>query len=460
MGKGKQHMKMNRMITAGVLVSSLACNFIMRAFSDATPTAEVPVLAIPTPAYIPPQCLGQPLATMSPEIALAEPTPFLETDPEIPVDLQTNVFNEVVDVVQEVYVYPDFNGQDWNGIVAKYRGKVESGLNTLDFYTEMKSMIFELGDEHSYFETPLEVAASEAELAGEGEYVGIGIYILPMIEKGSVSIISVFPDSPAEYSGLKPHDSILAMDGIPVVRDGRERTEMILGPECSALVLTVQSPGEAPRDIMLVRQQIRSHQNIEAQLLPTSDGSRVGYIFLPTFFDQTIPGQVREALENFGELDGLILDNRMNGGGSSEVVQPILSYFVSGTLGRFISRDESRALTIEADPIHNSQTVPLIILVGEDTVSFGEIFSGALRDVGRAQVVGSPTLGNVEILHGYNLDDGSRLWIAEESFQPVNSSENWELTGIVPDAIAYADWDTFTFETDPAIPAALKLLGH
>jgi carboxyl-terminal processing protease len=453
-------MKIKQVITAGALCSSLACNFVTQMFSEATPAVEFPVSTVPAPVYIPPQCEGQPIATIPPGPALAEPTPVLETNPEVPADIQKRVFEDVVEIVDDVYVYPDFNGQDWVAIAAEHRARVASGLGTEEFYAEVKDMIADLNDEHSYLETPLESAASDAELAGQGEYVGIGIYILPLIEKERVSIISVFPDSPAEHSGLKAHDSILAMDGMPVVLNGEERSEMILGPECSAIVLTVQSPGEAPRDITLVRYKIQSHQNIEAALLPTSDGSRVGYIFLPTFFDQTIPGQVEEALQEFGELDGLILDNRMNGGGSSDVVEPILAYFVSGRLGEFISRTEARPLQIDADPVHNSHTVPLVVLVSEDTVSFGEIFSGALRDVGRAQIVGEPTLGNVEILHGYNLEDGSRLWIAQESFRPVNSGENWELTGIIPDAVAYADWDTFTFETDPSIPAALELLGH
>ncbi|NOH04785.1 MAG: hypothetical protein HND47_23850 [Chloroflexi bacterium] len=138
----------------------------------------------------------------------------------------------------------------------------------------------------------------------------------------------------------------------------------------------------------------------------------------------------------------------------------MLSFFASGRLGNFTSRRESNPLTIEAEPIHNSQTVPLVVLVSEETASFGEIFSGVLRDAGRAKIVGAPTLGNVEILHGYEFDDGSNLWIAEETFVAANSSENWEETGIVPDVIAYADWDTFTFENDPSIQAAVRLLGH
>jgi carboxyl-terminal processing protease len=142
------------------------------------------------------------------------------------------------------------------------------------------------------------------------------------------------------------------------------------------------------------------------------------------------------------------------------VVEPILSYFTEGTLGNFVTRTERRALKITADPVHNSQTVPLVILVGEDTVSFGEIFSGALQDTGRAKIVGQTSLGNVETLSGYNFEDGSQAWIAQERFDPLNSDADWEKDGIIPDVEAYADWDTFTFENDPSVDAAVKLLGH
>lgn len=448
-------MNIKRILPVLLVFSSLACNYVMRAFNDPA-SAD----SIPTPAYIPPECGILPLGTVPPATALALPTPVLQANPEIGLELQVQVFDEVVSTVENVYVYPDFNGIDWEEITDGTREKITLGLTTQDFYAAIQSMITELGDEHSSFESPVEVAASEAELAGTEEFVGIGALILPLVDKDRVSLISIYPNSPAEQAGLMPHDSILAVDGIPIVQEGEARTNLVRGPQCSAVLLTVQSPGEATRTVMLVRQRIQSSLLIRTALLPTSDGSRLGYIFLPTFFDETIPEQVAQALETFGELDGLILDNRLNGGGSSSVVEPILSYFVSGTLGQYAGRQETRSLAVEADPIRNSQTVPLVVLVGEDTVSYGEIFSGVLKDTGRAQVVGEATLGNVEILHGYDLDDGSRLWIAEETFVPANSSQNWELTGIVPDVIAYADWDTFTFETDPSIAAAIQLLGH
>jgi carboxyl-terminal processing protease len=458
-------MRSKRVGLAVLLISSLACNFVTRLFIPAAPSPTPAPTLTPTPtpltpAYIPPACASTPLATQSAAEALAEPTSVLHANTGISANLQERVFEQTVEIVQNAYVYPGYNGADWEGIANKYRLKIQAGLDTEGFYQNMEAMIAELGDDHSRFESPVEVAEDDAQLAGDNDFVGIGVFVLPESEKGRVTVVSLFPGSPAEMGGLRIHDSILAADGRPLVENGASYSVRIRGPECSAVVLTVQSPGEDPRQVMMLRERIQSPLLIDARLVPTTDGARLGYIFLPSFFDETIPRQVRDALNDFGELDGLIIDNRFNSGGSSNVVLPILSYFASGTLGNFTSRTSSRAMDVIPHPIQNSQSVPLVVLVGEDTVSFGEIFSGVLQDSGRARIIGQTTLGNVETLHGHKLEDGSFLWLAEETFAPAVSHANWEETGIIPDVEAYADWDTFTFESDPAIEAALSLLGH
>jgi C-terminal processing protease CtpA/Prc len=211
---------------------------------------------------------------------------------------------------------------------------------------------------------------------------------------------------------------------------------------------------------MLIRAKVEGNVPIEARLVSTTDGSRVGYIFIPSFFDETLPPQIENALEEFGDLDGLILDVRKNGGGSSTVAYPILDIFTDGKVGEFISRTERYPLTIKANPIHNSQTVPLVVMVSEETVSFGEIFAGILRDARGAKITGETSLGNVEVLHGYDFEDGSVMWIAAARFDSDFSDDDWEETGIVPDLPAYAPWDSFYFDTDPSIAAAIELLGH
>ena len=460
-------MILKRVVFGLLILSMLACNFVTQmvfpptATPTPTATATQTATATPTatpelqPAYIPPECTTVPLATLPPDLAL-QATPDIQVD-EVIKDEQLNILHELGVVVKRIYVYPDYNGKDWNEIVSRYRAKVEAGLDTQSFYTEISSMIQELGDEHSFFLSPIEVKESEAELRGDAEFVGVGISGQPDFTRGRLIVVSTFPGSPAEYGGIQHHDSILAVDGQPITEDFSDR---LRGPRCSALTLTVQSPGEAPRQVMLIRFAIQGNIPIEARLVSTADGSRIGYIFIPSFFDETLPEQIETALNDFGPLDGLMLDLRMNGGGSSSVAYPILEYFIHGTLGRFVSRIDSRTLEIEANEIQNSQTVPLVVMVSEDTVSFGEIFAGVMQDSGRARIVGETSLGNVEVLHGFTFEDGSQVWLAAETFTSAFSDENWEETGIIPDVQAFAEWDTFYFETDPSIAAAVHLLGH
>ena len=457
-------MKIKRILFGFLILSLLACNFVTQMVfpPTATPTATVTVTAASTltptpliPAFIPPECASVPLATIPPDVSAQATSEFQVT--EIPQGEQLSILRELGDVVENVYVYPDYNGKNWNEIEARYRGEIETGLDTQSFYNEMSTMITELGDEHSFFLSPMEVAESEAELKGDVQFVGVGIYGEPDFERGRLIVVSTFPGSPAEFAGIQDHDSILTVDNQPIQE---EFGNLLRGPQCSAVKLTVQSPGETPRDVMLIRYAIEGNVPIDARIVTTTDGSKIGYIFIPSFFDETLPGQIKDALTEFGKLDGLILDLRMNGGGSSSVTYPILEYFIDGRLGQFVSRDDARALDIEANEIQNSQTVPLIVMVSKDTVSFGEIFAGVMKDSGRAKIVGETSLGNVEVLHGYDFKDGSQVWLAAETFHSAFSNTNWEETGIVPDVQAFAAWDTFYFDNDPSIVAAIEVLGH
>jgi C-terminal processing protease CtpA/Prc len=160
-----------------------------------------------------------------------------------------------------------------------------------------------------------------------------------------------------------------------------------------------------------------------------------------------------------GPLKGLIIDNRENGGGASDVLVPILRFFVSGHVGDFVSRTARKRLDIGGVDVGGSQRVPLAVLVGPDTVSFGEVMSGILQAQGRAVVVGRTTNGNVEVLSSYTFSDGSRAWIARQTFAPVGATYGpWEDTGIEPDVSAPVRWDLFTEADDPGLAAALGAL--
>ena len=173
--------------------------------------------------------------------------------------------------------------------------------------------------------------------------------------------------------------------------------------------------------------------------------------------------QVAQGLEEMytdAPLDGLILDNRMNEGGSSLVFEPILSNFISGKLGYFIRHSVEYPLMVKLHDIRGSSYLPLVVLVGPGTASFGEIFSGILQDTGRAYLMGTSTQGNVEVLWGYDFKDGSQLWLANETFRPLNhSGQDWETSGIIPDMIVQGEFDQYSLDNDPAVLAAIQYLS-
>ena len=390
------------------------------------------------------------------------PTYFLPT--RTPTDKTTarhrRIFTELWEIVRDDYLYPDYNGADWDAIGQEYRDRVETGLGDEEFWIVMDEMVFELDDDHSIFLSPAAAKEEDLLFSGEMEYVGIGIYTsVPWeIDEAYAVILQVLPDSPAERAGLRSHDHILTVDGYPACCDayGYDYLYRLTGTEGSTIELQVQTLGEPPRTVTITRAVVQGTEAVETRLLE----GNVGYIMIPTLWDDTIVERVRQALEQLtadGELAGLILDHRINPGGSYVVLEGLLAFFADGEVGHFSTSWGKDPLHIRGVDVGGSQSVPIVILVSRETASFAEVFSGVLQELGRARVVGRTTLGNIETLYGYDFEDGSRAWIAQEVFRPPSGTD-WEDTGIVPDVEILLDWGEFSIQDDPQLEAALDLL--
>jgi carboxyl-terminal processing protease len=293
-------------------------------------------------------------------------------------------------------------------------------------------------------------------------YVGIGISHIAVPDKKLVTITAVYHNSPAEEAGLQVHDNILEVDGEPVITEEGFLNTRLRGLEGSSVTLLVQTPGEAARTLTLIRRKVESETPLVYHVYQSPAGQRIGYILLINFVDETSVRNFRLALQAMSQdapLNGLIIDNRMNYGGSLQVMLDIMSFFMEGRIGALVNRNGERA-DIAVDrlrDIHNSSTFPLVVFVGPDSASAGEIFPGVLRDQGRAYIIGETSPGNVEALLPFSFDDGSRIWLAVEVFEPANNPKaNWEAIGIVPDQTVITHWEEFTLESDPAVAAALK----
>jgi len=377
---------------------------------------------------------------------------------------QLEIFDELWQIVERDYLYDDFNGLDWDAIYAEYHSIIEYGLSDDEFYLRMAEMIQQLGDDHSVYLNPEEAAQEDAQYNGENDFVGFGVLLSAVPAKERAVILVTFDDSPAANAGLEPRDSILSVDGQPVLDEEGFLSDVLLGPSGSMATLTVQSPGEAAREISMTRRQVTGSLPVPYSIIATPDGKRVGYMLLVSFTDSSIESKIAGILGIFhnNDVEGIIIDNRMNEGGADTVLREVLANFTEGTLGYFINRRGKFPLHInEPEYVLNSGELPMVVLVGPNTVSFGEIFSGILKDTQRAYLIGEKTDGNIEILWGYTFEDGSRAWIAHDTFRPVNHPDHdWEQTGIIPDLTIPVEWEDYSVKDDPAIQAALEYFDY
>jgi C-terminal peptidase prc len=323
--------------------------------------------------------LSTPVPTFTPVGELPAPT-----STPLPLDLQLTVFEDVWGVVNDEYLYADFNGLDWDATHDEYRARIEAGLANAEFYRAIGEMIGLLNDDHSAYLDPQSVLEEDAEYAGNLDYVGIGVLITAVPERNRAVLLSVFPGSPAEAAGLHERDSILTVDGTPILDEDGYLRDIVRGPEGTTVTLLVQTPGQEPRDVQIIRHRITGGLPVPYTVLTSPNGQRIGYVLLTTFTDSTMDeqfGDVLTAMTADAPLDGLIIDNRMNGGGADTVLRPTLAYFTSGVLGQFVSRTEERPLDVRRlTDINGSGALP-VVLVGPGTVSYGEVFAGVLHDI-------------------------------------------------------------------------------
>ncbi|HLF27587.1 MAG TPA: S41 family peptidase [Anaerolineae bacterium] len=429
------------------------------------------------PPLSPTELTGRATPTVTPTplaVALVAPTEALEPTvrvaPDDPGGVETEItarqrriFEQLWNTINTQYVYPDFGGVDWNAVYAEFSARIDDGLSDEGFWQAMREMIDRLDDDHSTFLTPLEAHEEDAQLQGDLRYTGIGVYAATQLDKRQAVIFSVFPGSPAEEAGLRPHDAILAIEGRQIGddTDGPDALDVLRGPSGTQIAIRVRSPGQTPREVRVTRRPIDGVLQATGRAFELDAGARVGYLMVPTLWDAAIETSTRQTLTALmagGPLDSLIIDMRVNGGGVSTNLLALLGFFTSGQHGEFASREGARPLTVAPDPIGNSPDVPLVILISPDTESYAEVFSGVLREAGRARLVGLPTAGNIETIYGYNFEDGSRAWIARETFIP-RSGDQWEDVGLTPDVVVAVNWDEFTEVDDPYLAAAVELLA-
>jgi C-terminal peptidase prc len=380
------------------------------------------------------------------------PTPTL-----LPKAERIKIFEDVWKTADENYLYKGFHGADWNALHDKYLPIATNAATSGDFYKAISDMVDQLKDDHSRYLSPQDAKEEDALQSGNANYVGIGVLSSP--DATSLLLIFVFPNSPAEKAGLQRRDRITAVDGIPF-KDPRNEPSRIRGPKGSSVRLTVKSPGRQPREVTIVR------DTINGEIVPTASRLKadpnVGLLVISDLWtdnmDTLVNDKLREMLDDPTPLTGLIIDLRGNGGGFRTVLESILGEFVSGDVGTFFNQHDENPFNFQKGPLFDRlKKVPLVVLVDKGSESYTEVLAAVLQAQGRAKVVGEPSAGNTETIYRYDFDDGSRLWLAEESFK-LPDGTNLEGRGVIPDVRVDKDWTDYTEDDDPDVMVALQLL--
>jgi C-terminal peptidase prc len=428
----------------------------------ATPTPAPS--ATPQPSATPrPSATPQPTITPTPSPTL-EPLPPTATLAPIEQSEREAIFDRVWTLVRDRYVYTDYRGLDWDAVREEYAPRAAAAETPAAFYAVLREMIDQLGDDHSRYESPREVAEQQAEFEGELRYAGIGALVMELPEGGLITRVA--RGGPADEAGLRPRDLILAVGGIPFTDTARFGPEgpigVVRGPPGSVVRLMIRSPGATPREIDLTRRAIDADAfaQVEAQRLP---GGRIGLIRIDTFYVEAIDERVRAELVGLletGPLDGLIVDVRDNGGGRLDLMLATIGLFIDGgTIGNSVGRRADNRLRVPNGKVLSELAeTPVVVLVGSETASAAEMFAAGMQVLERARVVGVPSSGNTENLVPHDLSDGSRLWLAELNYRLPDGSQI-EGRGVQPDRIVDVEWWRYDPADDPQIKAAIEELS-
>jgi carboxyl-terminal processing protease len=374
-----------------------------------------------------------------------------------PQEQQSKTFEAIWNHLEEEYIYFKTAEVDWEALHDKYQDRINTGLTAEEFVSLLEDLEAELPAGSLVHETREE--RIERDTADTSSYEGIGAFVGFSEEpEPHIILLDVIEGSPAEKAGLQAHDSIFAIDGNPILmEEGITAVDRVRGPAGSSVKLDVQTPGTPERSVEVQRGKLTSTGILKTQNIP---GTNYAYLLFPPVGYETLQADVVQSLQKFSTdktLDGLVIDLRIASSTRGWPLEDMYTMFDDGTLGDFYNRSEKQTVEVTGQDTFNSQEIPLVILVGQNTTGFPEIFAASLQLHARAVVIGETTPGAIETTSSFYLPDGSQAFIATTSFALPNGGEIGT-TGVIPDIAIEAGWDDVRPENDPVLERAIEAL--
>jgi carboxyl-terminal processing protease len=397
--------------------------------------------------------------------------------------LNLESFDQVWTTVRDRHFDPAIGGIDWPGVYDELRPRVAHARTMRQARAAMQEMLDRLELTHfSIIPAAIysELVRDDGTGFGDGN-VGLEVRLID----GRAVITRVDEPSPADRSGVHPGwiVSVIAGDTVAtLLRSIYENFDP--GLECdyiaaSAVMYRLNGPVGDSLSVTFLDDQ-DNEVALELPLVPV-DGEIYQLGYMPPFRVRievdTLAGSVRyirfnafldpprlmpvfsAVLQSMDDASGLVIDLRGNSGGLGVMAMGMAGWLVGETghsLGTVYTRDTH--LNLVVNPRAHPYTGPVVVLVDGLSVSGAEFLSGGLQDLGRATVIGSPTLGAALSSNVEPLPNGDRFQYAFADFiRPDGSS--LEGLGVTPDIAVQPTRRDYLTHGDPVLRAALSWIA-
>jgi carboxyl-terminal processing protease len=310
-------------------------------------------------------------------------------------------------------------------------------------------VIMRLMDPHSDYFPPVEALGFSNMMSNR--YFGIGVQLKD--EGDRISVDEVVPGGPAARSGqVQPGDRITqvgeGLTGEMTDVSDQTQSEMIAllrGDQGAPVRVTFVHADGTLATVSLVRDEIAQDATSARGAVIRNGNKKIGYIFLPLFYDSSQPdgphcaddiAAILTALKA-QQVDGIVFDLRQNGGGSLAQVIKMVALFVNGGPAVQVRRRDADPVAAGDENTRQIYDGPLAIMVNEHSASASEIFTGAIQDYHRGIIIGSTsTYGKGTVQTQFPVGDKANgvLKMTFEQFYRVSGAST-QLKGVTPDII-------------------------
>ena len=331
----------------------------------------------------------------------------------------------------------DENGMSKEAVEIKDKAEILSSyinrfyLNDID-YGKMgdiiyKAMVSGLDDKYAAYYTKDEY--KDISEKTKGEFCGIGAYISQGKNDNYLKVAGVVKGGPAEKAGIKKGDIIVEVDGENIQgKDSSYAVSKMKGKKGTNVSISVMRKGNKKPITFNIKREVIHDNTVSYKMLDNN----IGYISVSAF-ETVTKKQFKSAVDCLEKKNekGLIIDLRDNGGGLLDTALDMLDHILPKKLVVY-TKDKNGVAEEYYTKDDKEIKIPIVILVNGNSASASEVFCGALRDYGKAKLLGTKTFGKGIVQSSFAFRDGTGLKFTTSKYYTPKGM-NIHGTGFEPD---------------------------